>query len=76
MGLELCEPKQITGFELKPSSNSNGVIEAVYLKYSKDGVKFECYDACHEIGLKNSRHSLNPILYGSKLRVYPTKWTG
>lgn len=44
MGLELCEPKEIIGFEIHPTSESKGLIEAVSLRVSKDGVKFECYD--------------------------------
>ena len=48
------EPKEITGFSLKPDGKSDGIIEAVYLKYSKDGVQFECYDSCREIVLVNS----------------------
>lgn len=76
MGLELCEPKEITGFELKPDGKSDGIIEAVYLKYSKDGVQFDCYNSCKEIRLVNSKYQLDPHAYGSKLRVFPTKWSG
>lgn len=76
MGLELCDAKQILGFSLMPNVSSKGTIDAVILKYSVDGVKFECYNGCKDVVLDRGSYRLNPRVTASKLRVYPSKWTG
>ena len=76
MGLELCQAKQIIGFSLLPNPGSKGAITSVSLKYSTDGVKFECYNNCTDVELSQGSFRLNPRVTASKLRVYPSKWTG
>jgi hypothetical protein len=76
MGIELCEARPITGFSLLPNKASKGSIDAVNIKFSTDGVKFECYNDCKDVVLSSGSFRLNPKVTASKLRVYPSKWTG
>jgi hypothetical protein len=48
----------------------------VSVKYSLDGVKFECYKDCKDIPLFNNSYRLDPRVTASKLRVFPSKWVG
>lgn len=66
----------IIGFLLILNQQSKGKIDAVAIKYSLDGVKFICFDGCRDIALVNQSYRLNPRVTASKLRVYPSKWTG
>ena len=52
------------------------MIETVVVKYSKDGVLYQCYDSCKEVKLIDGYCNLEKTVYGNKLRVYPAKWTG
>ena len=77
MGVEVCEPREIKGFSINPNADSIGAIETVVVKFSRDGVEFNCYADCKEIFLhKSGSYLLDPSVVATKLRVYPTKWTG
>jgi hypothetical protein len=76
MGIELCEARPIIGFSLIPNKQSKGTIDAVAIKYSLDGVNFVCFDNCRDVALINQSYRLDPRVTASKLRVYPSKWTG
>lgn len=74
--MELCEAKSILGFSFVPNAGSKGTIDSVYVRYSQDGVKFSCYDECKEVALDRGSHRLSPRVTATKLRVYPSKWSG
>lgn len=46
------------------------------VRYSLDGVKFQCYNECKEIGLAQGQVRFVPSVTAVKLRVYPQRWTG
>jgi len=61
---------------LVPNKDSKGVIETVTIRYSLDGVKFECYNQCKEVTVASNQIRFNPKVTATKLRVYPGRWSG
>ena len=48
----------------------------MYVDYSVDGINFDCYDECRGFPIKEGKMLFNKPVFGSKMRVHPTKYSG
>jgi len=74
--LEICEPRNVTGFTVQNDAGSNGTITSVYVDYSIDGIEFTCYNGCQPINLVDGCVKFNKNVFGTKVRVHVSSYQG
>jgi len=75
-GLEICEPRNVTGFVIQNDAGAKGTVTSVFVDYSVDGIEFTCYNECQAINVVDGVVKFNKTVFGTKVRVHISGYQG